>query len=299
MSAKTTRRRAIREGLTVRKIPDPCCLDPGHQSSPRAPKGFAGTWRSLCLIAALLSAALPTWAMSPDNPTAGYADAGFSSDLLIDTAHLENGESIAYILTLPKNTAPRFVLIVMPGGSGLVKAQPGSGQPSFQGKSNFLVRSRVLLSGDDIALATTDAELSVDRMRAIVGDLRARFPEAPIYIAGTSRSTNVTAYLTDRMDGEVAGFIHTSSMAAISDLDTRGRRSRHLIVTHRQDGCSVTPPSSSIANHERFGTELIVIEGGISEGNPCQPFGFHGFNGVEAEVADKIRAWIRKDTQTP
>ena len=237
--------------------------------------------------------------MSPDNPTAGYADAGFSTDLLIDTARLDGGETIAYILTPARNAAPDFILIVMPGGSGLVKAQLSNGQPWFQGKSNFLVRSRVLLSGGDIAIATTDAELSVDRMRAIVGDLRSRFPGAPVYIAGTSRSTNVTAYLTDKMDGEVAGFIHTSSMAAIGSLDTRGRRSRHLIVTHRQDGCSATPASSSISNHERFGTELIVIDGGISEGNPCQPFAHHGFNGVEAEVADKIRAWMRKDAQNP
>ena len=85
-----------------------------------------------------------------------------------------------------------------------------------------------------------------------------------IYIASTSRSTNVTAYLTGKMDGEVAGFFHTSPMAAISGLDTRGLRSRHLIVTHRFDGCSVTPASSSISNHERFGTELYVIEGGIT-----------------------------------
>ena len=253
----------------------------------------------LCLITALLSLALPARAMSSDNPTAGYADTGFSNDLFIDSAHLDGGEPIAYILTPPKNAAPDFVLIVMPGGSGLVKPELRDGQPWFQGKSNFLVRSRVLLSGDDIAVATTDADMSVDRMRAIVRDLKSRFPDALLYIAGTSRSTNVTAYLAGKMDGEVAGFIHTSSMSTVGGLDTRGLRSRHLIVTHRQDGCSATPPWSSISNHERFGTELIVIEGGISEGNPCQAFAYHGFNGVEAEVADKIRAWIRKDAQNP
>jgi len=292
MTVKTTHRR-----LTAR-----ACQSGLQDTGLRALHVCARARRLPCLVlvATLVSlAGLPAHAMSPDNPTAGYADAGFSADLLIDSARLDGGESIAYILTLPKTARPDFVLIVMPGSSGLVRAQPGNGQPSFQGKSNFLVRSRVLLSGDDIAVATTDAELNADRMRAIVGDLRSRFPGAPIYIAGTSRSTNVTAYLTDKMDGEVAGFIHTSAMAAISGLDTRGRRSRHLIVTHRQDGCSATPPSASISNHERFGTELIVIDGGISEGNSCQPFAYHGFNGVEAQVADKIRAWIRKDVRNP
>ena len=274
-------------------------MNPTIQDHLRALHTSTQGWFGLCLVAALVSLALPARAMRSDNPTAGYADTGFSNDLFIDTAHLDSGESIAYILTPPKNAAPDFVLIVMPGSSGLVKAQLSNGQPWFQGKSNFLVRSRVLLSGDDIAVVTTDADMSVDRMRAIVGDLRSRFPGAPVYIAGTSRSTNVTVYLADKMDGEVAGFIHTSSMAAISGLDTRGRRSRHLIVTHRNDGCSVTPPSSSISSHEQFGTELIVIEGGISEGNPCQAFAYHGFNGVEAEVADKIRAWIRKDAENP
>jgi hypothetical protein len=38
--------------------------------------------------------------------------------------------------------------------------------------------------------------------------------------------------------------------------------------------------------------ELVVVGGGTSEGNPCQALAYHGFNGIEAEVVQRIAAWM-------
>jgi hypothetical protein len=38
--------------------------------------------------------------------------------------------------------------------------------------------------------------------------------------------------------------------------------------------------------------ELIAIEGGVTEGNPCEAFAHHGYNGVEADVVARISGWI-------
>jgi hypothetical protein len=38
--------------------------------------------------------------------------------------------------------------------------------------------------------------------------------------------------------------------------------------------------------------ELIAIEGGQTKGDPCNAFGYHGFNGVEQEVVSKISQWV-------
>ena len=247
------------------------------------------------LLLALSVTAFPAvFAQDSGNPTINCAEANYSHDIYVDTAHDDDGKSIPYVLTPSRLLPPRYALIVMPGSTGQVNPTLTSGQLTFQGKCNFLVRSRILFADDETEVITTDADLNVDRMRAIVRDIRNRNPLVSIFIAGTSRSTNVTMRLAEKMDGEVDGFIHTSSMAKIADLDTRGLKSRNLIVTHANDTCRVTPPSASVSNHQKFGTDLLVFEGGSSEGNPCQPFGHHGFYGVEHLVTDKIISWIRK-----
>jgi hypothetical protein len=38
--------------------------------------------------------------------------------------------------------------------------------------------------------------------------------------------------------------------------------------------------------------ELIVFDGGISVGDPCEARAYHGFNGIEREVIARIAAWI-------
>jgi hypothetical protein len=34
------------------------------------------------------------------------------------------------------------------------------------------------------------------------------------------------------------------------------------------------------------------VEGGVSEGDPCEAFAYHGYNGIEREVVAKIAAWL-------
>ena len=218
------------------------------------------------------------------------------ADLYVDTARYSDGDEIPYVFVSSTTLPPKYVVIVMPGGHGTIGLKKNSdGTPFFSGKGNFLVRTRGMFADNDVAVAVIDRGRSLDRMRGVVADLRAKFPAAKIYIAGTSMSTTETIYMSENMDGEVAGFIHTSSVAAIGGLDTRNRKSRNLIVTHKNDGCTrITPTSSSIESSQRYGTTLFVMEGGIDEGDPCQAAGHHGYRGIEQEVVDKIKAWIRQ-----
>jgi len=38
--------------------------------------------------------------------------------------------------------------------------------------------------------------------------------------------------------------------------------------------------------------ELIAVNGGQSRGDPCEAFAYHGYNGIEREVVDRIAGWI-------
>jgi hypothetical protein len=201
------------------------------------------------------------------------------------------GGSVPYLLTT-SGSPPSYAVILMPGGPGILDPRVSNGKLTFRAGGNFLIRSRALFATGPFVAASTDATTSADRILAIVGDLQRRFGPLQVYVIGTSRSTDSTMALSAPLDGKVAGFVHTSSMSAIASFDPRKFRSRHLIVLHRMDACRVTRPSAGEASHRNYGTELIEVEGGKSTGDDCEAFAHHGYNGIERETVDKIKAWI-------
>jgi hypothetical protein len=215
-------------------------------------------------------------------------------DQVISSAHYANGDAVPYLLTVADHAKPKYVLILMPGGAGRLEPQMRDGKIAFMAKGNFLIRSRNLFADHETAVISTDASGSPERIGAITEDARRRFADVKFYVLGTSRSTLDTIQLAERMDGKVAGFVHTSSFNAIASLDTRALKSRQLIVHHQKDGCNYTLYGAAQRNHEKFGTELISMEGGISQGDPCEAFAYHGYNGIERETVDKIKAWIKQ-----
>jgi hypothetical protein len=222
------------------------------------------------------------------------AAAAAAEDRLVTDARYADGEPIPYILTF-KNLKPTYAVVLLPGGQGLLNPFMEEGTLKFSFGGNFLIRSRELFADDDMVAVSTNATPRRERMRPIVEDLRKRFGDIRIYIIGTSRGTTASMTLGQLMDGEVAGFIHTSSMSTIAYYDTRQRKSRHLIVGHRNDECVETHFHAAQLAHDKFGTDLIAIEGGNAWGKPCDAYAHHGYNGVEKETVDKIKAWIRQD----
>jgi hypothetical protein len=169
-----------------------------------------------------------------------------------------------------------------------------NGRLAFSAGGNFLIRSRELFADGRFVAVSTDATSTPDRILAIVRDLQTRYGQIAIYIIGTSRSTDATMALAKPLDGQVAGFVHSSSMNSIAGFDPRGLKSRHLIVLHTMDACRLTSPSSGAASHQKYGTELIEMSGGISTGNDCEAAAHHGYNGIEQATVDRIKAWIAK-----
>jgi len=208
------------------------------------------------------------------------------------TATLSSGETFNYILTTRSPAKIAYGVILMPGGPGRVNPRMEGSKLVFAGAGNFLIRSREIFADPQFVAASTDATTSPDRILAIVRDLYRRYGNIAIYVIGTSRSTESTMALTKPLDGQVAGFVHTSSMNAISGLDPRTLRSRQLIVSHRLDACKVTRPSNGAASHGKYGTEYFEMEGGTSVGDDCEAQAYHGYNGIEARTIDKIKAWI-------
>ena len=204
----------------------------------------------------------------------------------------QGGGKFNYVLTMRTPAAIKYGVILMPGGNGRMNPHMEGANIAFSGGGNFLIRSREKFAGPQFVAASTDGTTTTTRILAIVQDLEKRYGKIAIYVVGTSRSTESTMSLAKSLDGQVAGFVHTSSVSGISGFDTRGLKSRQLIVLHKMDACRVTSPSAGISNHNKYGTDLIEMDGGKSTGDDCEAFAHHGYYGIEAETVAKIEDWI-------
>lgn len=203
-----------------------------------------------------------------------------------------DGTKFAYVLTTVDAAKPRYAVILMPGGAGTMNPRMDGTRIVFGYSGNFLIRSRALFADNQFVAASTDATSTPSRIAAIAADLSRRFGKLDVYVVGTSASTNATLSLAETMDGQVAGFVHSSSFNRISSFDPRKLKSRHVIVVHDRDTCRFTLPANGIRSNKSYGTELIVMDGGKSSGDECEAYAYHGFNGIEKETVDKIKAWI-------
>jgi hypothetical protein len=216
-----------------------------------------------------------------------------AAEELVTTAHFPDGEAVPYVLDSAGPT-PKYVVILFPGGTGIMNPRTRDGRIVYDYGGNFLLRARKFIVDEDFATVATNTTDSETRIQAVLDDIERRFPQAKVYLAGTSNGTAATMKLAGYLQDRIAGVIHTSSRAQIYSFDAKEFRNRQLVVHHVNDWCRVTPFSAAQRSHEKFGNDFIAMEGGISVGNECEAFAHHGYNGIERETVDAIKAWIRK-----
>lgn len=214
-----------------------------------------------------------------------------ADEMLITTAPAKDSEPVAYVLNF-RNMTPKYVLVLFPGGNGIVDPRMQDGKLVYGKRGNFLLRARKFLVDDDFVTVATNSTHDKERVLALINDLKSRFYGAKIYFVGTSRGTYDTMELAEYLADKVAGEIHTSSLSQIASFDARKYANRHLVVHHKEDNCRVTPFSAAEASHLKYGNDLIVMEGGISQGHPCEALAYHGYNGIEQQTAKAIKRWV-------
>jgi hypothetical protein len=216
---------------------------------------------------------------------------------------------------------PTSVLILLSGGVG----QLDIGSAGYlRRENNFLVRSRGLFTqrGHVVVLLDPPSDRSgppylggnfretpehAADIAAVIAWARARF-DKPVWIVGASRGTHsaATAALHATGAGRPDGIVLTSTILArsrfgestarpLTELDLTGTGLPMLVVHHEQDPCNVCPPALLPELMKRLppGTPLHTFSGGRSRGAACDPFSYHGFNGIEERVVDDISNWIR------
>jgi pimeloyl-ACP methyl ester carboxylesterase len=204
-------------------------------------------------------------------------------------------------------------LLLLPGGAGGIGFRDG--QPK---SGNFLVRSRDLFAGhgfhvavlgrpsdvSDMDTAFRVSAAHVEDLRRVIDDLRAR-SGAPVWLVGTSRGTVSAAAGAIALGPQrVAGVVLTSSVTSyrhkgVPMLALASLRVPVLVLHHEKDACP------SCAPHEvRFIVDGLTQapvkklvwarDGSDPRGDPCEPFHWHGFIGMEAQAVQAIVSWVRE-----
>lgn len=226
------------------------------------------------------------------------------------------GVTQRFIVITPEQ--PKAAVILFAGGDGGLQLQAEGGMQNLGG--NFLVRSRDRFAGHGLTTVVIDAPSDrqshpflsghrqtpehVTDVKAVIAWLRAQ-AKIPVWLIGTSRGTQSAGYIATQLppaDGGPDGIVLTATILddsrsrAVPEMALDRIRVPVLVAHHRQDGCRVTLPGDLPKLMSRLTTpprkELLLFDGGVDQGNPCQARGHHGFNGIEAEVVGRIAQWI-------
>ncbi|MDB5800946.1 MAG: alpha/beta hydrolase [Rhodocyclales bacterium] len=211
----------------------------------------------------------------------------------------------------------KAVLVMFTGGNGALRLSP-SGELGM-GKGNFLIRTRQQWADKGFVVAMVDAPSDrqsepflsgyrqtpehVTDIKAVIASLR-QSTKLPIWLVGTSRGTQSVAFVTaalDKSDGP-DGLVLTSTI--LNDPKSRSVPAMALekitvptlVVHHQQDACRVCDSNELPGLMSKLGhasrRELVTFEGGITQGDPCEAFAYHGFNGIEPQVVNRIAGWV-------
>lgn len=247
------------------------------------------------LLAALLLLALPAQARD------------------VVTLQTRPGVSLSFFIAGMGKVQPRAAALMLIGGGGNIRLRMEGGKPHF-GQQNFLPRTRrefiaegilpVILdnptdqqAGEGMSDEFRAGAAHTADLRAVLAEVKRRYPALPVFLVGTSRSTISAAYQARALGGELAGVVLTSSLfrmrerAMLAAFDFDGIRIPILLVHHRADACLSTPYYDA----ERLGRRypLVSVSGGKPpETGPCDPLSAHGYFGKEAETVAAIAAWM-------
>ena len=141
-------------------------------------------------------------------------------------------------------------------------------------------------------------------IKAVIAWLREHV-EAPVWLIGTSMGTLSVGYLATQLTGRDGpdGIVLTSTILTaesgtrpVPAMELETLRIPVLVVHHEQDGCRFCLFRDMPALMHKLDAvpvkELIAVNGGVSSGDPCTAFAYHGYNGIESLVVARIAEWI-------
>ncbi len=235
----------------------------------------------------------------------GFLVINFSSfSQVFDVPHVDSPPTRTLLLAVQN---PQALVLLYPGGGGMLRLQDDGSTKN----SHTFVRSKDIWAqyGINAVLVDTPYDLGdlkrgdlrirddhLQRVNEVIDFYRAKL-NLPIWIFGHSMGTSTVANFLNRdltNQKKVAGAIIAGTVRSVS-LDDKVIIPLEAIH-HIQDSCLGSLPENSKRiirdRPQNLLSKLILIDGGISEGNDCQSFAYHGFNKMELRFVDEAAQFI-------
>ena len=213
--------------------------------------------------------------------------------------------------------APKAAVIMLAGGHGGLQITK-EGMMKW-GEGNFLVRTRQMFADQELFVVLVDTPSDKQRppflngnrqtpdhiedIKIVIAWVRGH-AKVPVWLVGTSRGTQSAGFIATQLSGADGpdGIVLTSTILkdnsgrAVPKMALDKIQIPVLLVHHEQDGCNLCafidmPPlmNGLVAARKK---ELLTFTGGQTQGDPCEAFAYHGFNGIEREVVERTAKWI-------
>jgi hypothetical protein len=244
------------------------------------------------------------------------ARAAPAEDIKVETLTPRPGVTLSVLVL--RADRPVASVVLFPGGEGKLGGFQPNGNPVLGG--NFLVRSRSIFLSQGLTTVVMDAPSDRQDARGLLGfrqspahmqDISAvmrylrQQAAVPVWLVGTSLGTASVAAAAIRIkeappDGIVltSSIVEPSFQGGLPSQRLGEIRIPTLLVHHEKDECKhtlfkdVPPVVAAITGAPR--KELITFrDGGPPKGDPCDPWGYHGYPGIESRVVIRITDWIK------
>jgi len=244
--------------------------------------------------------------------------AGAQVDEIV-TAKLD-GHGIAALVTRQESAKVfKHGIAIFPGHPGILKLHEENGQPQYEQRGNFLVRSRRHWLDDETLVAVLDApsdqwaSFSQDfratprygsDIAAVLNEVSKLYPVTEWSFVGTSEGS-ISAFHAARMNPSLAKRVILTSSVFSAGANGPGLTGANfgqlstplLWVHHRDDPCQFTQYRDATRYAEKTMSPLVTVRGGGPEqGGACQARSHHGYVGVEREVVLAMRSWVKTGT---
>jgi hypothetical protein len=210
----------------------------------------------------------------------------------IEQSTVSVGGVNAALLTPPH---PHGALVLLAGGDGNIGV---GADGSIAREGNQLVRTRAAYAARGFAVLAPDCCVNV----AAAVDYMGKYGK--VTLVGTSRGTQraargIAAGARPAKLVLTSGFLSDASGDrdnVIAILGSPDALPPTLIVHHRRDECGKTAPEGVAPFLAWAGgrARAVWLDGGISEGPPCEAFAHHGFNGVDGQVVGVVSAFAAR-----
>jgi len=229
---------------------------------------------------------------------------------------LDGGKNItiSYLLDVPENKDIAAILLVIPGGNGMIHLKTQDGKIQHTLKNHLFIRSTAMLHERSIGVAMPDVPSDrskgvsiafrksnehVNDLRAVLKNLKGRYPRSKIYFAASGSGGVFALFAAGALDRELGGVILAGADSnQLHAYDHSAVKTPVLMMHHVMDSCDSSPIIEAKEIADRYSFTLIPLSGGIPDidKDPCALRTKHGIFGLDGVAVALIGDWMAGQT---